>query len=214
MLQDKMLFADQYDMEKEMKKYNLMHILENGKNYANISHSKSKNERQELAEYIHTNYDNMDDIEMKAFVLKCLDMNEIKKILLLFELKNYKNKHISQKMSLSDFKNKAICLFNRYQSKAGGFLIEDTEWIVYDNTTTKYEINENELLFENTINICDVDNDETIMYLDYMVKRLNSLAKNIYVEWRQRKNDHSKVMSLLIWVTDKDIKMQKTVIGL
>ena len=214
MLQDKMLLANQYDMEKEMKKYNLMHVMDDGKNYANMIHSYSKDVKQELAEYIHTNYNSMDETEMKTIALKCLDMNEIKKILLSFELKNYKHKHLSQKMSLNEFTNEAMILFKRYQSKAGGFLLEDSEWIVYDNTTTKYEVSENELLFENTINTCDIDDDETTRYLDYIVKRLNSFAKNIYVEWRQKRNNHSRVMSLLIWITDKDKNISKTVIGL
>jgi len=208
---DLMLSVNQYNMEKEMKKYNFMHDLDEKAIYCTNIDQKSKKGKQELAEYINKNYNKMDDVEKKLNVLKCLDTNEVNKILLLFELKNYKQ--TSQKtMSLEEFKLKAFRIFNRYQSKAGGFLIEDREWIVHDSTSIKHEVELNELLFENTIDPSDVDDIETDAFLKYLVRKLNSIAKNINVELRQKHK--KKIINLLIWVTDKNVESAKDVIGL
>jgi len=208
---DQMLLVNQYDSEQEMKKYNLMHLLEKQRNYKNEEPNKSQDEKQQLAQYIHKNYNNMDEIEMKTIALKCLDINEIKKTLLFFELQNYIC--TPKQMSLSEFKNETMIIFNKYQSKAGGFLLEDNEWLIHDNTSSRHEVKENELLFENTINAHDMDDGETNTYLKYLIKRLNSLSKNIDVELRQKDNDNSKMISLLIWAVDRNKKVTH-VIGL
>ena len=198
-----------HDMELEMKKYNFMHALEEKKNYKNVIDSKTKEEKQDLAQYIHNNYNKMDEIEMQIIALKCLTPIEIKKILLSYELKNYECSVPLKKLSLLEFKCQALNVFNKYQSKAGGFLLEDNQWIVYDSSSTLHEIKENELLFENTIDMCDVDDDETDEYLECIVSKLNLIAKNISVEIRQRKNDGCKAMSFLIWVTDEDMEIDE-----
>lgn len=198
-------------MENEMKKYNFMHNLEENSNYNNNIDQKNKQDKQELAEYINKNYNKMDDVERKLIAIKCLDTNEIKKTLLLFELKNYKQKpEIS--MSLSKFKLHALEIFNRYQCKAGGFLIEDNDWIVHDSTSIYHEVELNELLFENTIDPDDINDNESDIFLKYLVKRLNSIAENIDVELRHR--TEKKIIKLLIWATDKNVESSKDVIGL
>ena len=209
---DQLLLVNQYDMEHEMKKYKIMHNLEKYKNYKNEVYTKSLDEKLQLAKYIHKNYNNMDEIEMKKVVLKCLDMNDIKKILLLYELKN--NPSIPKQMSLNEFKSKVVNIFNKYQSKAGGFLLEDNEWIIHDHTSSRYEVREHELLFENTINTHDMDDNDTNMYLKYLMQKLSSLSENINVELRHKNNHNSKMVNLLIWAIDKNKKSQTQIIGL
>ena len=58
-----------------------------------------------------------------------------------------------------------------------------------------------------------MDDGETNTYLKYLIKRLNSLSKNIDVELRQKDNDNSKMISLLIWAVDRNKKVTH-VIGL
>jgi len=201
-------------MEKEMKKYNLLHILEKQTNYQNNINLKESQESQELANYIHKNYYKMDEIELKLIALKCIDLNEVKRIILSYELKNYKPEQKNGTMSLNKFKIHAFKLFNRYQCKAGGFYIEDNEWIMHDNTSVKYEVDNNELLFENTISVVDENDNESEYFLEYLVKRLNLIADNIDVELRQKQNEHSKVINVLLWVTDKNIESTDCIVGL
>lgn len=188
-------------LELEMKKYNLLHNLEKHNNYINNVRKKPHTVKKDLAEYIRSNYDTMDETEMKIIAMKCLDVNEIKKTLLFYELKNYKRAP-STIMTLEKFKIHAVNIFNRYQCKAGGFCIEDNEWMVYDKSCIKYDVSENELLFENTICVVDNDDIETDIFITYLIKQLNHVATNIYTEFRQKQEHKSKVIKLLIWATD------------
>ncbi len=200
------------EMEQEMKQYSLLHRLERETNYQNnISNDTNS---QELAKYIHENYYKMDEVELKVIALKCMDLNEFKRIILSYELKNYKPEQKIKTMSLDKFKTHVLKLLNRYQCKAGGFLIEDNEWSVHDNTSVKYEVEKNELLFENTISVVDEDDNEADCFLEYLVKRLNLIADNIDVILRQKQNEHSKVISLLLWAIDKNIEFTACAIGL
>lgn len=195
-------------MEKEMKHYHHLHQIEKCKNYNNKIYKIKEDEKKTLAEYIYQHYDTMDETEMKILAVKCLEQNTIKKILLSYELANYHEEPVEH-MSLNDFINKAQQILLRYQCKAGGFNVEDTEWVVYKAGSTEYEVMENEILLVNTIAVCDEEDDELEEYLEYLMKRLNSIAKNITVELREehgKRNNH-----LLIWATDIS---QEVVIGL
>ena len=112
-----LLFADQYAKEKELKQYNNLQQLDNNcdKSVCNLSND----EKRELAKYIHKNFDKMDESEMKHIVTKCLDMSTIKNILMTFEFNYYNSRPVE--MTLDSFVNKANAIFDRYQTKVGGF---------------------------------------------------------------------------------------------
>ena len=149
---------------------------------------------------IYDNYDKMNNIDMHDLLLKCIDSNTVWLLLLKYELENYET--IPTKyMSLEEFKENTLQIFARYQSKAGGFLLEDIDWVVHNSTSTVYDVKENELLFENTLNIIDMDNDDIDNYLFHLIKRLNSLAENIEVDLRQQLKH--KTVHILIWANDK-----------
>jgi len=188
---------------KEMKHYNLLHNMEKYGNYSNDLHKKSYKDRRELANYIHENYNTMDETEMKIIAMKCLDINKIKHILLNFEIKNFKQEPFEQ-LSLDKFKLYAVNIFNRYQHKAGGFCVEDREWIIHDNTSKIHKVAENELMFENTISIIDDNDMETENYLLNLIKQLSYIAENIKIEWKQKHVKKSKVTRVWIWAVDKN----------
>lgn len=194
--------------EKDLKHYHILHQLESYKNYNKKISLMNTEDQTQLAEYIHNNYNTMDETEMKILALKCLEINSIKKILLSFELENY-NEQPVEHLSLTDFMIKAQHILRRYQCKAGGFNVEDTEWIVHKTGSIEYDVMENEILFANTIAICDEEDDELEDYLNHILRRLNCIAKNIIVEIRE---DHGKRNNhLLIWATDTTIDV---VVGL
>ena len=209
---------DKYGTENEMKKYILMHSLEAYKDYSDVSSDMSSEERKEkenLAKYIYNNYDKMDEIEMKCIAMKCLELNQIKRILLSHELENYKEK--GKTMSLDEFHKQVLKYLHRYQHKAGGFLMEDTEWkVTRFSDENNYDLLENEILFSNTLDKSDVNDEETYEYIRSLVRRLNMLAKNIEVTMTRLFREGDKVAYILLWGTDKNITnvSKKSEIGL
>lgn len=186
-----------------MRKYNVRYALESCRDYS-IDTNSNNEEKKLLAEYINQNFNNMDENELKILALKCLGENNLKKILLNHELNYFR--HEKKHMTLDQFKNKAQLIFNRYQNKAGGFLLEDIDWVVYDHTATKYDINGNELLFENAVDVTDDDDTDTDLYLKNIVEMLQSLTSNIEIEIREKYHKKGKLVSYLIWCTDKTIE--------
>ena len=102
-------------------------------------------------------------------------------------------------------KKQAFKIINRYHWKAGGFKIEDSEWILHKHDSKLYDVLSNELLFENTLDRSDVDDEETERYMDHLTRHLNYLSKNIEVEYRY-KNTKEKIVRVLVWATDKNIE--------
>ena len=204
MNQDLMLFVNQYNQEQNMKLYNILYELETYKNYKNMGNKRKKKNDKKIANYLNENFNKMDEIELKNILLKCLDIQQIKSLLLNFELKNYKEKPLKQ-LPLNEFLKKALKLINRYHWKAGGFLFEDNEWLIYKSDSLKYEIKENELLLENTIDYSDLNDNLNDKYLKKLINRLSLIAENIKVELRQRTNEKSKTINILIWITDKNM---------
>jgi len=185
-----MLYAEQYEKELEIKNYNILQKIDNLKNY-----KIKKSNKNDLAKFIYDNYNKMDDTELKYHVLKYLNEIEIRKILLFFELKNYQ---CEQKiMNLNQFIKNANIIFNRYKNI--GFLLEDIDWIMFNKNNEIFDLNDNELIFMNTLDKSNINDYETYKYLKYLVKRLDSLASNINVELKQ-KNDEDKTILLLIYV--------------
>lgn len=198
------------DIYKEMKHYDLLHQMDSQKNYLRNNDCQTKENKKILAEFIHNNYDKLDDNELKIIAMKCLTSNEIKKILLSYELK-YHDEETYDKMSLDEFTKKATYYLNRYQCRAGGFFIEDQEWSIYryDDNELGLDIKENEVLFENTVFITYSNDYETVKYLDNLVDKLNSIASNISVELRE--NKEGKIVHLLLWATDNDMDVENIV---
>src|SRR4029078_8419630 len=106
----------------------------------------------------------MDEIEQRKMVIKCLNMNNVKKILLNFELTHHKL--IPKKMSLEEFLPICKLILERYQGKAGGFLIEDNDWVIHKPDSAEFEVKSNELLFVNTLDLSDSGDNETEIFLN------------------------------------------------
>jgi len=188
-----LLFADQYAKEKELKKYNNLQQLDNNCN--NSVCNLSAEEKQELAKYIHKNFNKMDESEMKHIVTKCLDMSTIKNILMTFEFNYYNSRPVE--MTLDSFVNKANAIFDRYQTKVGGFLIEDKKWILHKYDSKYFNVSENSVLFQNTIDVLDNNDYSTNEYLNKLVSKLNKISTNIEVKLELL--EKKKITYILLW---------------
>ena len=189
-------------MESEILKYNYLLQLDKLKNY---SCTIENNEDKNLATMICDNFDKLDDLGRRNLLTKCLSNNEINMHLLKFELINKQNDDPENELTLDEFEKQAFKIINRYHWKAGGFKIEDSEWILHKHDSKSYDVLSNELLFENTLDRSDVDDEETERYMDHLTRHLNYLSKNIEVEYRY-KNTKEKIVRVLIWATDKNIE--------
>jgi hypothetical protein len=188
-----LLFADQYAKGKEIIKYNNLQQLDNNcnKQVCNLSNEA----KQDLAKYIHKNYDKMDDAEMKHVVTKCLDMNTIKNILMTFEFNYYNSKPIE--LTIDKFIIRATNIFDRYQTKVGGFLIEDKKWVIHKFDSKYFNVSENGVLFQNTIDVLDNNDYSTNEYLNKLVSKLNKISTNIEVKLELL--EKKKIIYILLW---------------
>lgn len=140
---------------------------------------KFKTDDNDLALYIHTHLDTMSEQELKMIANKCIHENMLKSLVLKYEMKHWNPE--KSKMTLSDFTLCAKKLLFRYQSRAGGFLLEDREWIVHSHTSKKYELKKNEIVFENTLSSDYTFDKEVREYIFDIITLLNKLSDNIKV---------------------------------
>lgn len=193
-----MLYLEKFEHGGEMKKYGNVQKFEALTNYGSVQHTS--NGKFELAKYIHNKYDSMDENEMKCIAMKCLDISDIKKILLKYEFDFYVRK--PQVLTLDEFVKEVCKMLHLYQGKAGGWLLEDDVWIVHRHNSKFHEVGVNEVLFENTVALCDVDNEELTEYLYNLTDKLSSIVSNIDVELRYK--EIKKIMHVLIWANVKE----------
>jgi len=163
----------------------------------------------DIAELLYKNYDKMDIEEMKNILFKVISEKKIKHELLNYEFKNYNTIPVDS-LTLSEFTKEAIKIISRYHWKAGGFLIEDREWLINDHTSLTRNVHQNEIMFENTICVKDINDDNTREYLDTLVEKLSNIAKNISVELRFSISCEDNIYWTRIWCTDLSIEKKTT----
>ena len=108
-----------------------------------------KNNNTDTAEYIHHNYHKMDEIERVHLLNKILHDKTVFAYLLKYELRNLN--HGKKYRDFFQFIKFVDAAFIRYHMWAGGQLCEDNEWTKYTNSTDKYPLNSNEVIYENSI---------------------------------------------------------------
>lgn len=173
------MMDDSNKKDEDIKNNKLHQFAYNLNNYDIPQHTSEQFDKSNVAEYINKYYNNMTVEEMKYFLPKCIDENEMRRIILGYELKFFTITPI--KMSLKTFARETQKILLRYQHKAGGFCFDDHIWKMYDCTSTKYHLNETELLFENTIHEDFVRDSECSNYLLMLINKLNMLSTNIKV---------------------------------
>jgi len=193
-----------YVNEKQVKTYNTLHDVDNKYNYktntlTNVDHKGN-------AKFIKDNLSKMDDEELIYMLSKCLSPQQMRGILLRYELEYYEEKPV-ESLTLTEFETKALRILSKYQSKAGGFLLEDNEWITFSHDSKEHTVQVNELLIQNSTNMLDRNDDELVDYLDMIETRLNSLCKNISVELLWYKDKKDNLVYVNLWAVDKNIKV-------
>ncbi len=198
--------------KEDMLLYDAQHRLEECENYGfNLSNNTDRNTTS-IANYLHDNFHKIDNEEMSFLLNKCLSLNDKKRFLLEYELKNYKETPCDV-MTLQEFSEKASSILKRYSWRAGGFLLEDRIWTKYEHGAEGFEIKENEIVFQNSVDKGDLENFETRIFLRRIVNRLNGICPNIKVKLEHKL--FNSIIWLMLWVVDnKDKKKGEILIDL
>jgi len=157
-------------------------------------HQEKKKENEKLAKLIHDDFNKMTNEEMKHFVIKCFSPAKIKQELLKFELEHYVPEKIGT--NITEIDNEIKKILCRYQSKAGGFCLEDHKWICHPPKTHKKKIT---LTYENSLGTKDFDNNMggLVSFLKKIIEKISLLNDNLDVFYNiaePNKDDIGKVL--------------------
>lgn len=188
---------------KEMELYNKMHNEAQMQNYIyseDIRQTVPNNNDQQktaLALHINHNWNNMNHSDKSLTLSKCYSEQKLDSELLAYELKHL-NMSTVDYVGIHEFEKVAKTLLKRYQWKAGGFYIEDIDWISHKKGS-KYVLGKNQLVLENTIDTVDFHSETFTDFMKKIGNKLNNIAQNISVSI---KYDISKTDSLT-WIIIK-----------
>lgn len=196
-----MLIIEIIDMD--LNYYNNESIKDNMENlspYININIEKDNVNNNIItnANIIHNKYSEMNAQEINNLFMKCVTPEHIQSYLLMYDLKYAQI--IPTYMNIDDFIIKARYELQKYQWKACGFYIEDKYWLLTKEFTTydsmidsegdiddhKEVADDNIIYMTNTVPNGYASDTDTNIFIELMVKRLNSLATNIYVKSKKR----------------------------
>ena len=103
--------------ENEIRKHinikNVYYGINNGENFEHCKYQVDNGE--DIAQFIYENYDNMKDEDIKYYVTKCLSIQDMRRILLEFELRHKKSDQQPNMLEHKEFIKYAIQIQNKYQ---------------------------------------------------------------------------------------------------
>lgn len=176
----------------------IIHLLNRYNNY-NID-SKICSDVNDMASLTNKYYDTMTIEDINQIIHKYMSENEMRRMILRHELKFLKMQ--PKYLELQQFKKEALHILRRYQYHAGGFNMDDREWIVHDKTSTRYDIHEMELVFENTIHMDHIKDTECAEYIQLIINRLNMMATNVKVVLHSYLSDRDQIYYILLKCND------------
>lgn len=190
--------------KKDIEVYNKRLEKELDENYG-VDIEKPTKEKRNLARYINEHFNDMKLNDMIKLLQQCMTEKQIKKTLLEFEFK-YIDVIKPRDLDLDEFVGNALKILKRYQCKAGGYYIEDTDWIVHRKDSVKYDVKNNEVLFENSVDKIDFLDNETQYFIKRIASILNGLSNDIDVDYDFSESKEDGITWVLIWCKHKKIK--------
>lgn len=88
--------------------------------------------------------------------------------------------------------NECKYIINKFHKKAGGFLFEDIQWNLHTKDDYKYELRDNEFIFDNSVN-CDFDEYENKNFFISLVKIIKNISPNLIIEKRYHHDEKNNV---------------------
>lgn len=171
-----------------MEAYNEQHRLERERCYDSDDDYSDEDSDYEvkkvIAKFIRDKFDSLSEDEMRKIVIRCMSLKKVKSELLKFELKHYEQE-TNKNINLQEFAAIAEKILNRYQGVAGGFKVEDFEWTQVERKTqylgNNFEVKKNEIVFLNSIDKLDKNDNELSLYLKRIVEYLDNISNKVDV---------------------------------
>jgi hypothetical protein len=180
-------------MNQEFEKY-----IELYKQYQ-INLSEYKNELPS-SDILHNGLVNISDEQLLQLYNTIINLTFIKNKLLLLDLENYVPDN-NELITKNDFISYVVQLFKFYNNL---FMecYEDNIWIIHDQTSKKYPLKENELVFENSISfVNDSSDDKAEYYIKLIRNHLNKLSSKIHVSTKIIEDSDNEICWMLLKCT-------------
>jgi hypothetical protein len=196
------LFDGKISEKKKIDIYNIFRQMDENKIYKRLIIEENTDNSNDISKFIYDNYEKMSIEEMRRVISKCLTENGIRYILLNFEMRNLK--YETKDTSLREFELIATKFINRYHGKAGGFLFKN-DWILMKENTKEQnivDIHKNEIVYMNIIQENDLHSDETVEYLQNIVRILTRISFRVKVSIHSKFSVRDKINYIFIKCTE------------
>jgi len=147
-----------------------------------------------IANYVINNYGKLIESEKKEIIKMFISNNEVDDILLKCLIKYYNpEKHIMNLETFISQCKKILKIFKRVF-----FDLEDDEWNIYKFPNNRFEIKENEVIFENTIPLNYVS-DSFKEYIEHLIRILNNVS-DYKVDYKLLSDEENHVCFVLLFI--------------
>lgn len=177
------------------------------KEYKPYAQSPITNGNAYMAEFIHKNFNLMDESELKNVVTKCMTYDDVCHVLLKFEFENYNPER--KNMGVVEFKKLIRESINKFQGIVGGThlrcrkwneLITDKDIQLWNSIFSSYYEYDETIYLWNTVYAPLYENEETEYFLKTLKNYVNRFAENLQVCYFtvHNKRDDLRIISLKI----------------
>lgn len=135
-----------------------------------------------------------------------INNNNYNKVL-KYELEEYDFNNINIK-NVQELKNKIIYLLHRYSFIANNFL--EDKWILYEQQNqNKYELEDKQFIFDNSILISNKNNKDFIVFIENIIKFCKILVKKIgyTIHTKFYNDDYHDICWLIFVFSEKKINI-------
>lgn len=135
-------------------------------------------DNKEFVDEIHNNIqNNIGDNKFLDKVYEIMIPEKKLQLLLQFDILNYEPKVEEKTNDIDVLINKSIEILKKYQSKIGGYDIEDMDWIVADETSKRFKVKSDRKIIYNTVRYKYNKND-MLVFLDLILKHIKKYILN------------------------------------
>lgn len=161
-----------------------------------ISWKKDEN----IGSFIYENFHNMGEIEKKKLCNRIISPFDLDKILLQYEADTL---HFSKKIqNTSELISVIDDLLKRYHHKIGGYQFEDNIWRLHTASgQKKYDLKENEYIFDNSISAFHVEDAECHKFVDFLVELFNRLSDNHKIHYKYIEDKYENIYWVIIKIS-------------
>jgi hypothetical protein len=191
-------------------KYSYEKINSQISTYSNKNNYKNTDSKQ-IIEFIHNNISNVDNSTIidenlvKNILLQIFSKEKIEKECLIFDLLNYSSEN--KVNMVDDSINICIDALKKYQYKAGGYNIEDIEWILCSKNNNRFKVKDDQKILYNSVHKKNCDR-ELIWFLDsildYVKRHTNS--EKIKVKYSMFEDEKNSVCWIIFKFSQVQIK--------